>query len=102
VIIYILTLVVSLEKDIVLPTAQHVFDECFFSKTVQNMKVKFDMTTRQTIVRCTKTSHAQDFVLAIHIDAPYAPIEIALSSSIASWLHYFLLMRFVMFVARRT
>ena len=40
-----------------------------FSKSVQDMEVKFDMTTRQkAIFRCLQAAHAQDFLLAILID----------------------------------
>ena len=37
-------------KDIVPPKAQHVLTSAFFSKSVQDMKVKFDMTTRHKLV----------------------------------------------------
>jgi len=40
-----------------------------FSKSVQDMEVKFDMTTRQkAIFGCLQAAHAQDFLLAILID----------------------------------
>ena len=40
-----------------------------FSKSVQDMEVKFDMTTRQkAIFGCLQATHAQDFLLAIPID----------------------------------
>ena len=40
-----------------------------FSKSVEDMEVKFDMTTRQkAIFGCLQAAHAQDFLLAIMID----------------------------------
>ena len=40
-----------------------------FSKSVQDMEVKFDMTTRQkAIFGCLQAAHAHDFLLAIPID----------------------------------
>jgi len=56
-------------KDTVLLKAQHVLASVLFSKSVQDMKVKFDMTTRQkAIFGCLQAAHAQDFLLAIPID----------------------------------
>jgi len=56
-------------KDTVPPKAQHVFASALFSKSVQDMEVKFDMTTRQkAIFRCLQAAHAQDFLLAIPVD----------------------------------
>ena len=41
----------------------------FLSKSVQDMKVKFDMITRQkTFLRCSQAIHAHDFLQDIHID----------------------------------
>lgn len=37
-------------KDNVPPKAQHVFASAIFKKNVQDMNVKFEMTTRQKIV----------------------------------------------------
>jgi len=37
-------------KDIVPPKAQHVLPSVLFSKSVQYMEVKFDMTTRQNAI----------------------------------------------------
>jgi len=40
-----------------------------FSKSVQDMKVKFDMTTRHKVVLgCLQAAHAHDFLLDIPID----------------------------------
>jgi len=51
-------------KDNVLPKAQHVLASALFSKSVQDMEVKFDMTTRQkAILGCLQAAHAQDFFL---------------------------------------
>ena len=56
-------------KDIVPPKAQHVFASALFSKSVQDIEVKFDMTTRQkAIFGCLQAAHAQDFLLVIPID----------------------------------
>jgi hypothetical protein len=56
-------------KDIVPPKAPHVLASALFSKVVQDMEVKFDMTTRQkTVLGCLQIAHAQDFLLAIMID----------------------------------
>jgi hypothetical protein len=56
-------------KDIVPPKAQHVLASALLSKIVQDMEVKFDMTTRQkAIFGCLQAAHAQDFLLAILID----------------------------------
>jgi len=56
-------------KDTVPPKAQHVLVSALFSKSVQDMEVKFNMTTRQkTIFGCLQAAHAQDFLLAIPID----------------------------------
>jgi hypothetical protein len=55
-------------KDTVLPKV-HVLASVIFSKSVQNMKVKFDMNIRQkTILGCLQAAHAHDFLLAIPID----------------------------------
>jgi len=52
-------------KDTVPPKAQHVLASALFSKSVQDMQVKFDMTTRQkAIFGCLQAAHAQDFLLA--------------------------------------
>jgi hypothetical protein len=49
-------------KDIVPPKAQHVLASALFSKSVQDMKVKFDMTTRQNaVLGCLQAAYAQDF-----------------------------------------
>lgn len=41
----------------------------FFSKSVQDMNVKFDMTTKdKTVFGCLQATHAQDFFLAILFD----------------------------------
>ena len=56
-------------KDTIPPKAQHVMASALFSKSVQDMEVKFDMTTRQkTIFGCLQAAHTQDFLLAIPID----------------------------------
>jgi len=56
-------------KDTVPPKAKHVLASVLFSKSVQDMKVKFDMTTRQKIVfGCLQASHAHNFLLAIQIE----------------------------------
>jgi len=56
-------------KDTVPPKAQHVLARALFSKSVQDMEVKFDMTTRQkAIFGCLQAAHAQDFLQAIPID----------------------------------
>jgi hypothetical protein len=58
-----------ISKDTVPPKAQHVLASSLFSKSVQDMKFKFDMTTRQkTILGCLQAAHAQEFLLAIPID----------------------------------
>jgi len=55
-------------QDTVPSKAQHVFASALFSKIVQDMEVKFDMTTRQkTIFGCLQAAHAQNFLLAILI-----------------------------------
>ncbi|KAK2384599.1 hypothetical protein QL285_071930 [Trifolium repens] len=56
-------------KDTVPRKAQHVLASVHFGKIVQDMEVDFDMTTRQkAIFGCLKAAHAQDYLLAIHID----------------------------------
>jgi len=41
----------------------------FFSKSVQDMEVKFEMTkTQKAILGCLQVAHAQSFLLDIHID----------------------------------
>jgi len=56
-------------KDTVPPKTQHVLANTLFSKSVQDMKVKFDMTTRQkAVLGCLQAAHARDFLLAILID----------------------------------
>jgi len=56
-------------KDTIPPKAQHVLATALFSKSVQDMKVKFDMTTRhKTFFGCLQATHSQDFLLAILID----------------------------------
>ena len=70
-------------KDTVPSKAQHVLASALFSKSVQDMEVKFDMTTRQkTIFGCLQAAHAQDFLLAIPIDGigqHMSPVSIVLS-----------------------
>ena len=56
-------------KDTIPPKAQHVLASALFSESVQDMEVKFDMTTRQkAILGCLQAAHAQNFLLAIPID----------------------------------
>jgi hypothetical protein len=56
-------------KDTVPPKAQHVLASALFNKSVQDMEVKFDMTTRQkAIFGCLQAAHAPNFLLAIPID----------------------------------
>jgi len=56
-------------KDIVPSKADRVLASAFFSKSVQDMKVKFNMTTRRkTNLGCFQATHALDFLLAIPID----------------------------------
>jgi len=56
-------------KDTASHKAQHVLASALFSKSVQDMEVKFDMTTRQNaIFGCLQAAHAHDFLLAIPID----------------------------------
>jgi len=56
-------------KDTVPPKAQHVLASALFSKIVQDMEVKFDMTTRHKAdFGCLQAAHVQDFLLAIPID----------------------------------
>jgi len=56
-------------KDTIPPKAQHVLVSALFSKSVQDMEVKFDMSTRQkTIFGCLQAAHAHDFLLAIPIE----------------------------------
>ena len=56
-------------KDTVPPKAQHVLASAPFSKSVQDMEVKFDMITRQkTIFEFLQETQAHDFLLAIPID----------------------------------
>ena len=56
-------------KDTVHYKAQHVFGSALFSESVWDMKVKFDMITRQKAVfGCLQVACAQDFLLVIHID----------------------------------
>ena len=51
------------------PPKARVLASALFSKSVQDMEVKFDMTTRQkTIFGCLQAPHAQGFLLAIPID----------------------------------
>ena len=46
-------------KATVHPKAQHVLASTLFSKSVQDMEVKFDMTTRQkAIFGCFQAAHA--------------------------------------------
>ncbi|KAK2440731.1 hypothetical protein QL285_012108 [Trifolium repens] len=55
-------------KDAVPLKAQHVLARALFGKIVQDMEVKFNMTTREKVVfGCLRAAHAQDFLLAIHI-----------------------------------
>lgn len=57
-------------NDNIPPKAQYVLASALFSKSVQDMDVKFDMTTRQnTVFGCLQATHAQDFLLAILIDS---------------------------------
>ncbi|WJX88063.1 hypothetical protein P8452_70185 [Trifolium repens] len=66
-------------KDTVPLKAQHVLARALFGKIVQDMEVKFNMTTREKVVfGCLRAEHAQDFILAIHIDGlgqHMSPIE---------------------------
>jgi hypothetical protein len=56
-------------KDIIPSKAQDVLTSALFSKSVQDMKVIFDMTTRhEAILGCLLAAHAQNFLLAILID----------------------------------
>jgi hypothetical protein len=56
-------------KDTVSLKVQHVLTCVLFGKIVQDMEVKFNMTTRQKIVfGCLQAAHSQDFLLAIPID----------------------------------
>ena len=56
-------------KYTVLSNAQHVLASALFSKIVQDMEVKFDMTTRHKAdFGCLQAAHVQDFLLAIPID----------------------------------
>ena len=56
-------------KNIVPPKAQHVLSSALFSKSVQNMKVRFDMTIRQkSVFACLQAAHVQDFLLVIPVD----------------------------------
>jgi hypothetical protein len=58
-----------ISKDIVPPKARHVLASVFFSKSVQDMKVRFDMTTREkAIFGCLQAPHAYGFLLTIPID----------------------------------
>lgn len=55
-------------KDIVPLKAQHVLSCALFSKTVKDMDVKFDMTTRHKVIfGCLRATHAQSFLLGISI-----------------------------------
>jgi hypothetical protein len=66
-------------KDTVPLKAQHVLARALFGKIVQDMEVKFNMTTREKAVfGCLRAAHAQDFLLAIPIDGlgqHMSPIE---------------------------
>jgi len=56
-------------KDFIPPKVQHVLTSALSSKRVQEMEVKFDMTTRQkAILGCLQATQAQDFLLVIPID----------------------------------
>lgn len=56
-------------KDIVPPKAQYVLASSLFGKSVHDLDLKFDMTTRQKAVfGCLQATHAQDFLLVIPID----------------------------------
>ncbi len=56
-------------NDIVPPKAQHVLASVIFSKSVQDMKVKFDTNTRQkAVLRCLQAVYAQNFLLAMPVD----------------------------------
>ncbi|KAK2458308.1 hypothetical protein QL285_005484 [Trifolium repens] len=62
-------------KDTVYRKAHHVLANVLFGKIVQDMKVDFDMTTRQKLVfECLKAAHAQDFLLAIYPSMEYRAI----------------------------
>jgi len=53
-------------KDTVLPKAQHVLVSSLCSKSVQDMEVKFDMSTRhKTFLGCLQVPHAHDFLIVI-------------------------------------
>jgi hypothetical protein len=46
-------------KDIVHPKAQHILVSALVSKKIQDMEVKFDMTTRQkAVLGCLQAAHA--------------------------------------------
>jgi hypothetical protein len=52
-------------KDTVPLKAQHVLACVLFGKIVQDIEVKFNMTTRHKIVfGCLQAAHAQDFLFA--------------------------------------
>lgn len=58
-----------IRKDTALPKAKHVLASALLSKNVQDIDVKFDMTTRpKTIFGCLQGADAQDFLLVIPID----------------------------------
>jgi hypothetical protein len=66
-------------KDTVPPKVQHVLASVLLGKIAKDMKVDFNMTTREkTVFGCLKAEHAQDFLLAIPIDGlgqHMSPIE---------------------------
>jgi len=65
----ILTLAVLLAKTPSLVKHNMCLASALSNKSVQDMEVKFDTTTRQkTILGCLQAAHAQDFLLAISID----------------------------------
>jgi hypothetical protein len=56
-------------KDIVPPKTQHVLANVLFGKIIQDIKVDFQLITRQKVVfGCLKTAHAQGFLFTISID----------------------------------
>lgn len=62
-------LITFTRKGIIPPKAQHVLVISLFSKSVQNINVKFDMTTSwKAVFGCLQETHAQYFLLDIPID----------------------------------
>ena len=92
-------------KDTVPPKAQHVLASAIFSKIVQDMEVKFDMTVRQkAVLGCLQAAHVQDFLLAIPIDGlgqHMSPVEYRTILKYRLIIPLFPLMRRAQFAARR-